>query len=57
MLDVTFDSQNYAIALPKGSPLGQMLDLPLLEATESDWWQQRLFEYLGKTQSRHASAE
>jgi ABC-type amino acid transport substrate-binding protein len=49
VLDVTFDSQNYAIALPKGSPLGRLLDPPLLEETESDWWQQKLFEYLGKT--------
>jgi polar amino acid transport system substrate-binding protein len=53
VLDVTFDSQNYAIALPKGSPLGQTLNPPLLE--ETDWWQQTLFEYLGKTQPRHGS--
>lgn len=57
VLDVMFDSQNYAIALPKGSPLGQILNFPLLEATESDWWQQRLFEYLGKTQPQHGSTE
>ena len=57
VLDVTFDSQNYAIALPKGSSLREMIDPPLLEETESDWWQQTLFEYLGKTEpssgSRH----
>ena len=46
MLDITFDNQNYAIALPKGSSLRQMLNPPLLEETESDWWQQTLFEYL-----------
>ena len=57
VLDVTFDSQNYAIALPKGSPLGQALNPPLLEETETDWWQQTLFEYLGKTQPRHGSSE
>lgn len=51
VLDITFDSQNYAIALPKGSALRQLLDAPLLEAIESDWWQQRLFEYLGKSES------
>jgi polar amino acid transport system substrate-binding protein len=57
VLDVTFDNQNYAIALPKDSPLGQVLNPPLLEETESDWWQQTLFEYLGKTQPRHGSPE
>lgn len=49
MLDITFDSQNYAIALPKGSPLTGILNVPLLEETESDWWQRTLFQYLGKT--------
>jgi len=53
VLDVTFDRQNYAIALPKGSSLAQKLNLPLLEQTESDWWQQTLFEYLGKTEPGH----
>jgi hypothetical protein len=57
VLDVTFDSQNYAITLPKGSPQGEMLNLPLLEETESDRWQQSLFEYLGKTQPRRGSNE
>jgi ABC-type amino acid transport substrate-binding protein len=56
VLDVTFDSQNYAIALPKGSSLSQMLNPPLLEETESDWWQQTLFEYLGKTGPGHGSS-
>jgi polar amino acid transport system substrate-binding protein len=55
VLDVTFDNQNYAIALPKGSSLSQMLNPPLLEETESDWWQQTLFEYLGKTEPSHGS--
>jgi ABC-type amino acid transport substrate-binding protein len=53
VLDATFDSQNYAIALPKGSPLSQQLNVPLLEETESDWWQQTLFEYLGKNEPIH----
>jgi polar amino acid transport system substrate-binding protein len=50
MLDIVFDTQNYAIALPKGSPLRATLNLPLLDETESDWWQQTLFQYLGKKQ-------
>jgi ABC-type amino acid transport substrate-binding protein len=51
VLDITFDKQNYAIALPKGSALRQVLDPPLLEITESNWWRQTLFEYLGKSES------
>jgi len=51
VLDVTFDTQNYAIALPKGSALRQALDTPLLEQTESDWWEQTLFQYLGKAEA------
>jgi polar amino acid transport system substrate-binding protein len=50
VLDIALDAQNYAIALPKGSPLRQILDAPLLEETESDWWEQTLFEHLGKKQ-------
>jgi ABC-type amino acid transport substrate-binding protein len=51
ILELTFDNQNYAIALPKGSPLRQELDAQVLEEVESDWWQQTLFEYLGKRQA------
>ena len=48
MLDFSFDPQNYAIALPKGSPLRDRLNLALLEEIESEWWQHTLFQYLGK---------
>ena len=51
VLDFSFDSQNYAIALPRGSPLRDQLNVALLEEIESDWWQQTLFQYLGKKQS------
>jgi ABC-type amino acid transport substrate-binding protein len=51
VLDITFDTQNYAIALPKGSALGRALDTPLLEQTESDWWEQTLFQYLGRKEA------
>jgi ABC-type amino acid transport substrate-binding protein len=47
VLDVTFDPQNYAIALPPGSPLSEKVNLALLETVESEWWQQTLFQYLG----------
>ena len=46
VLDVTFDNQNYGIALPMGSPLRQPLNLALLETIESEWWEQTLFQYL-----------
>jgi ABC-type amino acid transport substrate-binding protein len=51
VLDFSFDSQNYAIALPSGSPLRDQLNVALLEEIESEWWQQTLFQYLGKKQS------
>jgi polar amino acid transport system substrate-binding protein len=51
VLDITFDTQNYAVALPKGSALGRILDTPLLEQTESDWWEQVLYQYLGKKET------
>jgi ABC-type amino acid transport substrate-binding protein len=50
VLDFSFDSQTYAIALPKGSPLRERLDLAVLDKIESDWWQQELFKYLGQGQ-------
>ena len=50
VLDITFDKQNYAIVLPKGSPLRPMLNRSLLEQTESDWWSQTLFQYLGRAE-------
>jgi ABC-type amino acid transport substrate-binding protein len=51
VLETSFDTQNYAIALPKGSALRVALDSTILEQTESDWWQQELFQYLGKGES------
>ncbi|HEY6995781.1 MAG TPA: transporter substrate-binding domain-containing protein [Xanthobacteraceae bacterium] len=51
VLDIVLEHENYAIALPKnGSPLLRALNPPLLEETESDWWDQTLFQYLGKKQ-------
>jgi hypothetical protein len=37
--------------LPKGSALRPILDAPLLEQTESDWWEETLFQYLGKKET------
>jgi polar amino acid transport system substrate-binding protein len=49
VLDATFDPQVYAIALPKGSELRMAINLALLDAVESDWWRETLFEYLGRS--------
>lgn len=46
VLDVTFEKQNYAVALPKGSQLREELDLALLQILETDWWDQATFQYL-----------
>jgi ABC-type amino acid transport substrate-binding protein len=51
VLDLILEHEHYAIALPKsGSPLIRTLNGALLEETESDWWDQTLFRYLGKKQ-------
>ncbi|QKC95880.1 amino acid ABC transporter substrate-binding protein [Mesorhizobium sp. NZP2298] len=48
VLDASFDQQQYAIALPLGSPLRKPLDVALLQTMESDWWKQAVFQYLGE---------
>jgi ABC-type amino acid transport substrate-binding protein len=50
VLSVTFDPQNYAIALPLNSDLRVPLDVALLGAVTSPWWQQVLYRYLGQVQ-------
>lgn len=47
VLGITFDPQNYAIALPKGSGLRVPLNITLLASVESDWWNEVLYRYLG----------
>jgi polar amino acid transport system substrate-binding protein len=47
VLDGTFDPQVYAIALPQGSELRVPINLALLDAIRSDWWNETLFAYLG----------
>ncbi|MET2825535.1 transporter substrate-binding domain-containing protein [Mesorhizobium shangrilense] len=48
VLDATFDQQQYAMAVPLGSPLRKPLDVALLQTVESDWWKQAVFQYLGE---------
>lgn len=51
VLDIVLQQEHYAIALPKVSnPLQQVINAPLLEETESDWWDRTVFQYLGKKQ-------
>ncbi|MGH7154347.1 MAG: transporter substrate-binding domain-containing protein [Acetobacteraceae bacterium] len=45
---VTFDRQNYAIALPLDSPLRNELDIALLDVLRSPWWREVQFRYLGR---------
>ncbi|MBX9710326.1 MAG: transporter substrate-binding domain-containing protein [Xanthobacteraceae bacterium] len=47
VLDTTFEPQNYAMAVPNGSPLRASLNVAILDAMQSDWWRQTLFRYLG----------
>jgi ABC-type amino acid transport substrate-binding protein len=49
VLDATFDSQVYAIALPQESKLRVEIDLALLDAVRSDWWHETLLAYLGRS--------
>jgi ABC-type amino acid transport substrate-binding protein len=48
VLNVTFEPQQYAIALPLNSALRVPLDVALLEAIISPWWQEVLYRYLGQ---------
>ena len=47
VLRVTFDQQNYAVALPPDSMLRVPLDIALLADVDSEWWDQVLYRYLG----------
>ncbi|HWE75257.1 MAG TPA: transporter substrate-binding domain-containing protein [Stellaceae bacterium] len=47
LLDKTFDVQDYAFALPGGSPLRKSVNVAVLDARRSEWWDQTTFRYLG----------
>jgi ABC-type amino acid transport substrate-binding protein len=47
LLDKTFDVQDYAFALPSGSPLRKSVNVAVLDARRSEWWDQTTFRYLG----------
>jgi polar amino acid transport system substrate-binding protein len=48
LTDVTFEPQDYAIALRNDRTLRKRLNVALLEAEQSDWWRDILFRYLGQ---------
>jgi polar amino acid transport system substrate-binding protein len=47
VLDKLFVRDNYAIALPKGSPLRTKIDIAMEEELRDAWWQDLLVRYLG----------
>ena len=49
VLETVFDKQNYARSLPNGSPLRAKINLVLVPATQSLWWEERNEKYFGKT--------
>ena len=46
--DVTFDPQDYAIALRNDPALRKQLNVALLQTEESDWWKDVVFRYVGQ---------
>jgi polar amino acid transport system substrate-binding protein len=47
LVDASFDSQEYAFALPTNSPIRKALDVEILDAIHSGWWDQTVVRYLG----------
>ena len=47
LLDVTFDQQHYAFAVPPGSPLRKPVSVALLGDIRTTWWGETLYQYLG----------
>jgi polar amino acid transport system substrate-binding protein len=47
LIDTTFDPQEYAFVLPSNSPLRKGVDVALLDAINSDWWQETTVRYGG----------
>jgi ABC-type amino acid transport substrate-binding protein len=51
VLETVFDKQSYAIVLPNGSPLRAKVNLALVPATQSMWWEELNEKYFGKSES------
>ncbi len=48
VLDKLFEHENYAIAVPEGSPLRQQIDLAMVDELRGSWWRDVLLRYLGQ---------
>jgi len=48
MLDASLDVQNYAFAIPDGSPLRRTIDRAVADAVASEWWRETTFRHLGR---------
>jgi polar amino acid transport system substrate-binding protein len=47
LINTTFDPQEYAFALPSNSSLRRSINVAILGAIHSDWWEQTNYVYLG----------
>ena len=47
LIDTTFDPQEYAFAMSTNSPLERPINVAILGAVHSEWWEQTTFRYLG----------
>jgi polar amino acid transport system substrate-binding protein len=47
LIDTTFETQNYAFALPSNSLLEKAINVAILQAVQGDWWQPNVFRYIG----------
>jgi polar amino acid transport system substrate-binding protein len=47
LVEATFGLQNYAFVIPEQSPFRKKIDIAILGATHSDWWDHLLFQYFG----------
>jgi polar amino acid transport system substrate-binding protein len=47
LVEATFGPQNYAFVIPEQSPFRKKLDIAILAAIHSDWWDNLLFQYFG----------
>jgi ABC-type amino acid transport substrate-binding protein len=48
VLNATFETQDYAIAMPSGSPLREQVNQALLRVISQRWWEETLRDYLGQ---------
>lgn len=46
--DKAFARDNYAIAVPKGSPLREQIDIAMIDDLRGPWWRDVIQRYLGR---------